>query len=120
MANDEYSGLSEVVLWSLPDSLLQPLLLRLQGEKDNNFKQQFEKDNCKSIIFKDGYKKDNMYVKLGDKDLCCNESENELIKYGTARCWLWNADATLRDVVAKEALQWRRSPMSQVRMEINY
>ena len=67
-ATEEFQGLSELVLWSLPDSLLQPLLSRLRLETSQQ----------------------------------------------TARHWLWNADPALRTVVAKEALQWRRTNLSQV------
>ncbi|XP_043277631.1 leucine-rich repeat-containing protein 49 [Venturia canescens] len=33
LANEEYSGLTDIVMWSLPESLLQPLLQRLHLEK---------------------------------------------------------------------------------------
>ncbi|XP_054279143.1 uncharacterized protein LOC128997528 [Macrosteles quadrilineatus] len=67
VATQEYNGLSELVLWSLPDSLLQPLLSRLRLETTQQ----------------------------------------------SARHWLWAADPALRTVVAKEALQWRRTNLSQ-------
>lgn len=41
MANEEYQSLSDLVLWSLPEQLLQPLLVRLRldhGLKENNVK----------------------------------------------------------------------------------
>ncbi|KAL0278399.1 UNVERIFIED_CONTAM: hypothetical protein PYX00_000229 [Menopon gallinae] len=68
-AEDEFEGLSEIVLRSLPDSLLQPLLTRLRIESNRS-----------------------------------NQS---------AKQWLWNADAALRNVVSKEALQWRRGTVTQ-------
>lgn len=67
-ATEEFQGLSELVLLSLPDSLLQPLLSRLRLETSQQ----------------------------------------------SARQWLWNADPALRTVVAKEALQWRKTNLSQV------
>lgn len=68
-ASEEYQGLRDLVLWCLPDSLLQPLLNRLRIDSGRN--QQ------------------------------------------SARQWLWTADAALRSVVAKEALQWRRGTLTQ-------
>lgn len=68
-AEEEFEGLSEIVLRSLPDSLLQPLLTRLRIESNRS-----------------------------------NQS---------AKQWLWNADAALRNVVSKEALQWRRGTVTQ-------
>lgn len=68
-ASEEYQGLRDLVLWCLPDSLLQPLLNRLRI--DGGRTQQ------------------------------------------SARQWLWTADAALRSVVAKEALQWRRGTLTQ-------
>uniref|UniRef100_A0A1B6CMV2 Dynein axonemal assembly factor 1 homolog n=1 Tax=Clastoptera arizonana TaxID=38151 RepID=A0A1B6CMV2_9HEMI len=66
-ATEEFQGLSDLVLLSLPDSLLQPLLSRLRLETSQQ----------------------------------------------SARQWLWNADSALRTVVAKEALQWRKTTLSQ-------
>lgn len=39
----DYQSLSDVVLWSLPDALLQPLLTRLQLGTDDNFSQHHAK-----------------------------------------------------------------------------
>lgn len=71
-ANEEYQSLSDLVAWSLPDALLQPLLQRLQVE---------------------------------------NPPANNL----SAKQWLFNADPALKSVVSKEALQWHRGAISQVR-----
>lgn len=38
MANVQYRGLSDLVLWSLPDVLLRPLLLRLHLDVEDNEK----------------------------------------------------------------------------------
>lgn len=69
-AKDEFRGLSEMVLWSLPKSLLTPLLNKLRLEINSNV---------------------------------------------SAKQWLFKADPALRNVICKEALQWR-SPtcLSQV------
>lgn len=58
-----YSGLSDLVLWSLPETLLEPLLLRLRLD-----------ESC---------------------------TTNNL----SAKQWLMDADASLKNVVGKEALQ---------------
>ncbi|KAK0161119.1 hypothetical protein PV327_009631 [Microctonus hyperodae] len=73
MANDVYSGLADIVMWSLPESLLQPLLQRLHLEKA-------QRQNGQQI---------------------------------TAKQFLFNSDPALRNVVAKEALQWRRGNITQ-------
>ncbi|XP_012285384.1 leucine-rich repeat-containing protein 49 [Orussus abietinus] len=73
LANEEYSGLTDIVMWSLPESLLQPLLQRLHLEKA-------QKQNGEQI---------------------------------TAKQFLFNCDPALRNVVAKEALQWRRGNVTQ-------
>lgn len=74
MANNVYSGLADIVMWSLPESLLQPLLQRLHLEKA-------QRQNGQQI---------------------------------TAKQFLFNSDPALRNVVAKEALQWRRGNVTQV------
>lgn len=61
-------------MWSLPESLLQPLLHRLHLEKA-------QRQNGEQI---------------------------------TAKQFLLNSDPALRNVVAKEALQWRRGNITQV------
>ncbi|XP_053595998.1 leucine-rich repeat-containing protein 49 [Microplitis demolitor] len=73
MANKEYSGLVDIVMWSLPETLLQPLLHRLHLEK-------IQRQNGEQI---------------------------------TAKQFLFNSDPALRNVVAKEALQWRRGNVTQ-------
>ncbi|OXU30110.1 hypothetical protein TSAR_003786 [Trichomalopsis sarcophagae] len=73
VANQEYSGLIDIVMWSLPESLLQPLLHRLHLER-------VQKQNGEQI---------------------------------TAKQFLFNSDPALRNVVAKEALQWRRGNVTQ-------
>lgn len=105
-AHEEYFGLSEVVLRSLPDSLLQPLLCRLQGEREsskilNSITERIEKER--------NYSRFNVAVRKFNI-----EQIQEAAKENDARSWLWNSDAALRDVVAREALQWRRSAMTQV------
>ncbi|XP_059621850.1 uncharacterized protein LOC132265283 [Phlebotomus argentipes] len=70
MAELAYSGLSDLVLWSLPESLLTPLLTRLR---------------------------------LDETCLASKKSAKE---------WLMQADASLKSVVGKEALQWRRNNTS--------
>jgi len=69
-AAEEYGGLRDLVLWCLPDTLLQPLLHRLRIDGGGRSQQ-------------------------------------------SARHWLLNADASLRAVVCKEALQWRRGTLTQ-------
>lgn len=69
-ANEEYQSLSDLILWSLPDVLLHPLLARLRLEG--------------------------------------HETEQK------AKKWLLTADPALRSVVTKEALQWKKSSVSQV------
>lgn len=71
-ANFEYQSLTDLVLWSLPDVLLQPLLVRLR--------------------------------------LDSNQSGKEC----SAKKWLSSADPALRNVVSKEALQWKKGTVSQV------
>lgn len=61
-----YAGLSDLVLWSLPEGLLQPLLARLRLEET--------------------YQASKM----------------------TAKEWLMQAEASLKSVVGKEALQWKK------------
>lgn len=139
-ANLEYAGLSDVVLWSLPDSLLQPLLSRLQGEKDGNTKQPLDRDSNNTMDIHRQHRdtsvqrrileRDNSIQRRNwDKDTqrrvdtrdgsnsrrMCEKVEEDVAPVGAARSWLWSADPALRDVVAREALQWRRSVMSQVR-----
>ncbi|XP_046403321.1 leucine-rich repeat-containing protein 49 isoform X2 [Ischnura elegans] len=75
-SSHEYQGLTDIVLWSLPDALLLPLLgkLHVQGNRSTN----------------------GSSWSLSPKE------------------WLWKvADPALRDVVAKEALQWRRANITQ-------
>ncbi|XP_034246869.1 leucine-rich repeat-containing protein 49 [Thrips palmi] len=76
----EFRGLSDLVLWSLPDTLLQPLLsrLRLDGSR-------------------------------GHGAALPAPHHHHL----SARQWLWTADPALRTVVGKEALQWRRTSLTQ-------
>lgn len=62
-----YAGLSDLVLWSLPEALLQPLLTRLRLD-----------ETCQ-------------------------------ISKMTAKEWLMQAEASLKSVVGKEALQWKKS-----------
>lgn len=73
-ANKEYSGLTDIVMWSLPETLLQPLLHRLHLER-------IQRQNGEQI---------------------------------TAKQFLFKSDPALRNVVAKEALQWRRGNITQV------
>ncbi|KAJ8670284.1 hypothetical protein QAD02_001543 [Eretmocerus hayati] len=72
-ANREYAGLADMVMWSLPESLLQPLIHRLHLDRVQK------------------------------------QSGHEL----TAKQFLFNCDPALRNVVAKEALQWRRGNVTQ-------
>ncbi|KAG8227084.1 hypothetical protein J437_LFUL007421 [Ladona fulva] len=75
-SSEEFRGLSDIVLWSLPDALLLPLLdkLHAQGGRSSN----------------------SASWSLSPKE------------------WLWKvADPALRDVVAKEALQWRHANITQ-------
>lgn len=67
-ADSLYGQLPDLVLWSLPESLLAPLLSRLRLEEP-----------CQAS-------------RLSAKD------------------WLMQAEASLKCVVGKEALQWRKSP----------
>lgn len=76
MANKEYAGLIDIVMCSLPEYLLQPLLQRLHLDK--------------------------VQKQIGEI---------------TAKQFLLNSDPALRNVVAKEALQWRKGNITQV---INY
>lgn len=78
-ANFEYQSLTDLVLWSLPDVLLQPLLVRLR--------------------------------------LDSNQSAKE---GGSAKKWLSSADPALRNVVSKEALQWKKGTVSQVRFSNHF
>lgn len=75
-ANEEYQSLSDLILWSLPDVLLQPLLVRLRLEG--------------------------------------HESEQK------AKQWLLAADPALRSVVTKEALQWKKSAVNQVLINLYF
>ena len=69
LAENMYSGLADLVLWSLPESLLQPLLTRLRLEE--------------------------AYVsKMSAKE------------------WLMQADSSLKSIVGKEALQWKKPSTS--------
>ncbi|XP_034933792.1 leucine-rich repeat-containing protein 49 isoform X2 [Chelonus insularis] len=77
-ANKEYSGLTDIVMWSLPETLLQPLLQRLDLEK-------VQRQNGEQI---------------------------------TAKQFLFTSDPALRDVVAKEALQWRRDSRCNTKVAI--
>ncbi|XP_011504711.1 PREDICTED: leucine-rich repeat-containing protein 49 [Ceratosolen solmsi marchali] len=72
-ANQEYSGLIDIVAWSLPEFLLQPLLQRLHLER-------VQKRNGEQL---------------------------------SAKQFLFNSDPSLRNVVAKEALQWRKGNITQ-------
>lgn len=72
-ANEEYQSLSDLVLWSLPDVLLQPLLIRLRIDINHGVPEQ------------------------------------------NAKKWLLSADPELKSVVSKEALQWRKGSLSQVK-----
>ncbi|XP_058818482.1 GATA zinc finger domain-containing protein 7 [Topomyia yanbarensis] len=65
-AENMYSGLSDLVLWSLPEGLLQPLLQRLRLDETAHA------------------------TKM------------------TAKEWLMQADSSLKNVVGKEALQWKK------------
>lgn len=68
-SSDTYNGLSNLVLCSLPESLLTPLLNKLQLDYST------EESACK---------------------------------------WLKSSDPALRNVVCKEALQWRKNGNAQV------
>ena len=71
-AENVYAGLSDLVLWSLPDSLLQPLFTRLRVDE----------------------------IVLSNKM--------------TPKEWLMKqADESIRQVVGKEALQWKKLTASQ-------
>lgn len=84
----EFRGLSDLVLWSLPDSLLQPLLSRLRL------------DGTRAAGASQG----------AGPGAAQGQAGSQL----SARQWLWTADPALRSVVGKEALQWRRTTLSQV------
>ncbi|XP_055614132.1 uncharacterized protein LOC129760504 [Uranotaenia lowii] len=71
MAEHTYSGLSDLVLWSLPEILLQPLLQRLRLEETVHASKM------------------------------------------TAKEWLMQADSSLKNVVGKEALQWKKHSVTQ-------
>lgn len=66
-SNDEYQSLSYLVLWSLPEIFLEPLLTRMHID-----------------------------VKRGSSEI-------------NAKQWLMTADPELRNVVSKEALQWKKT-----------
>lgn len=68
-SSDTFKGLSNLVLYSLPESLLTPLLNKLQLDYSA------EESACK---------------------------------------WLKSSDPALRNVVCKEALQWRKNGNAQV------
>ncbi|XP_062564281.1 ras guanine nucleotide exchange factor V [Armigeres subalbatus] len=70
-AENMYAGLSDLVLWSLPEGLLQPLLQRLRLEETAHA------------------------TKM------------------TAKEWLMQADSSLKNIVGKEALQWKKHSTSQ-------
>ncbi|XP_043792684.1 leucine-rich repeat-containing protein 49 [Apis laboriosa] len=72
LANKEYAGLIDIVMCSLPEYLLQPLLQRLHLDK--------------------------VQKQIGEI---------------TAKQFLLNSDPALRNVVAKEALQWRKGNITQ-------
>lgn len=72
-SHKEFMGLSDLVVWSLPEQMLQPLLQRLRLD-----------ETCTAS-------------KLSAKD------------------WLMRADQSLRIVVGKEALQWKRNPIDASR-----
>ncbi|KAG6800879.1 leucine-rich repeat-containing protein 49 [Apis mellifera caucasica] len=72
LANKEYAGLIDIVMCSLPEYLLQPLLQRLHLDK--------------------------VQKQIGEI---------------TAKQFLLNSDPALRNVVAKEALQWRKGSITQ-------
>lgn len=75
-AETTYGGLSELVLWSLPDSLLQPLFTRLRVDE----------------------------VILSNKM--------------TPKEWLMKqADENIRQVVGKEALQWKKNSNTQTQQD---
>lgn len=48
-ANEEYSGLADVVIWSIPDILLQPILHRYRLERIQ--KQHGEQLTAKQFLF---------------------------------------------------------------------
>uniref|UniRef100_A0A182J261 Dynein axonemal assembly factor 1 homolog n=1 Tax=Anopheles atroparvus TaxID=41427 RepID=A0A182J261_ANOAO len=66
-----YAGLSDLVLWSLPEGLLQPLLQRLRLEETAHASKM------------------------------------------TAKEWLMQADPSLKNIVGKEALQWKKHSTTQ-------
>lgn len=75
-ANSIYAGLSDLILWSMPDAMLQPLLTRLRLDES------------------------------------CTASKM------LPKQWLQKPDnRSLRLVVGKEALQWKKSPPNQQHQE---
>uniref|UniRef100_A0A182PRK4 Dynein axonemal assembly factor 1 homolog n=1 Tax=Anopheles epiroticus TaxID=199890 RepID=A0A182PRK4_9DIPT len=70
-AEATYAGLSDLVLWSLPEGLLQPLLQRLRLEETAHASKM------------------------------------------TAKEWLMQADPSLKNIVGKEALQWKKHSTAQ-------
>ncbi|XP_058116710.1 uncharacterized protein LOC131288410 [Anopheles ziemanni] len=70
-AEATYAGLSDLVLWSLPEGLLQPLLQRLRLEETAHASKM------------------------------------------TAKEWLMQADPSLKNIVGKEALQWKKHSTTQ-------
>ncbi|XP_058060316.1 LOW QUALITY PROTEIN: uncharacterized protein LOC131210998 [Anopheles bellator] len=70
-AENTYAGLSDLVLWSLPEGLLQPLLQRLRLEETAHASKM------------------------------------------TAKEWLMQADPSLKNIVGKEALQWKKHSTTQ-------
>ncbi|XP_035779648.1 uncharacterized protein LOC118459914 [Anopheles albimanus] len=70
-AESMYAGLSDLVLWSLPEGLLQPLLQRLRLEETAHASKM------------------------------------------TAKEWLMQADPSLKNIVGKEALQWKKHSTTQ-------
>ncbi|XP_053669892.1 uncharacterized protein LOC128720257 [Anopheles nili] len=70
-AEASYAGLSDLVLWSLPEGLLQPLLQRLRLEETAHASKM------------------------------------------TAKEWLMQADPSLKNIVGKEALQWKKHSTTQ-------
>uniref|UniRef100_A0A182JS02 Dynein axonemal assembly factor 1 homolog n=1 Tax=Anopheles christyi TaxID=43041 RepID=A0A182JS02_9DIPT len=70
-AEAQYAGLSDLVLWSLPEGLLQPLLQRLRLEETAHASKM------------------------------------------TAKEWLMQADPSLKNIVGKEALQWKKHSTTQ-------
>ncbi|XP_014238710.1 uncharacterized protein LOC106660293 [Trichogramma pretiosum] len=73
VANLEFAGLTDIVMWSLPEALLEPLLERL----------------------------------------CLDQTRKKNGENISAKQFLLENDSTLRNVVGKEALQWRRGSITQ-------